>query len=780
MRIVKSSVACEIAVSTLPLSVEQYLLESGFSTTEILIIKHLLSGGAMTLRELAAKTGKSTGVLDSASKKLVTKGILGREMINDAPKLTMSSPEAIVDWVQEDRARKAAALARQEKDLQAFVASLSADVSRADIQHYEGLPGMERAYEKLLQECGGTMLHFLPVRTTEVDEPLRDFLVQYFRDRRRRGVITRVIAHDTPLGRRYQSRDMFEYRQTLLVAEDRYAFATEKVIAGDWVGNFNHEEQRAFLIRSHAMAESERAFFEGIWNTESARTDAKTPSQIPTMPDSGSVERKTRIVSGLREFFLSRKSIGVFILFSLLSAIFTFFLYAYTKNLEFHKMQDTVRYIAEIGAMQFDARGFDALQTEEDWKKPEWNHVISQLETIRKGNEHLLSAYLFRKMESDPKRLEFIADSHSRFPFANTDDNPNNDIDIDADGVIDPAGHDKLKLPGQEYLFLSFDAFEGFERPTVTREMYKDTNWKVLSGFAPIRDENGMTSGVIGVEMRTDLPLAFRFSKIITIVYFLIFFILLICIRFGACNKSLLKEIFSLAMTKTFLMVIGVLVLIFVVASYVMYLQTLQLIKDQTAQRLKAIASTTAMQIDYRDLEVIHVARDMRKPEYQRVFKILNKIKRENIDVKWAYILRQSKWEGMLEFVVDANANFYTPSNIDYDLDGKPDSDVVPGVQYAISQSPDMIRAFDSAIAAVDVYSDPWGTYISGFAPILAESGKSVAIVGFDIDISNIIRTSKHYFIKKWIIMNVIGAFVIISVLLLKSFSSKRINSRIG
>jgi predicted DNA-binding transcriptional regulator len=276
-------------VTILPASVEQYLSESGFSGTEILILKHLLEGGAMTLRELAGKTGKSTGVLDSASKKLLSKGILAREVINDSPRLKLASPEAIMDWIREDRRSKDAAAARREKDVESFIASLSINVSRADIQHYEGIEGLGKAYLKLLEVSGGTMLHFLPVRHTETEDPLRDFLVQFFRLRHRQKIITRVIAHDTPLGRRYQSRDPFEYRQTLLVAEDVYAFGTEKVVAGDWVGTFNHPEQRAFLIRSKEMAQTEKAMFEALWKQEMAKkAQAKaapaSDSSVPLLP----------------------------------------------------------------------------------------------------------------------------------------------------------------------------------------------------------------------------------------------------------------------------------------------------------------------------------------------------------------------------------------------------------------------------------------------------------------------------------------------------------------
>ena len=60
---------------SLPSHIEKYLSEADFSATEILILRQIITGKAFTLRELASKTGKSTGVLDQAMKKLLKKQI---------------------------------------------------------------------------------------------------------------------------------------------------------------------------------------------------------------------------------------------------------------------------------------------------------------------------------------------------------------------------------------------------------------------------------------------------------------------------------------------------------------------------------------------------------------------------------------------------------------------------------------------------------------------------------------------------------------------------------
>lgn len=722
-------------MTQLPAAIEQYLLECGFTSTEILILKHLLAGGSMTLRELAAKTGKSTGVLDSASKKLLKKGILGKEIVNDSPKLTLFSLEAVVAWVHEDSEHTRKSMERREKDLQSFVDSLSPNVSRADIQHFEGMEGMEQAYFKLLEVCGGAMLHFLPVRYTEVDDPLRDFLVQFFRIRRRTGTITRVIAHDTPLGRRYQSRDPFEYRQTLLVPESVYAFNTEKVVAGDWVGTINHNDQKAFLIRSKEMAHTERAMFEALWKQETQKQkEGGGSAAVVLVPKEE--EMKTKMVSAMREFFLSRKSLAVFGCVALVSALLTFGSYQYTRTLEFRRMQEAVKSIAATGASQFNPQDLDTLRAEKDWEKPEWQRVVSQLETIRMNNKDLTFVYLFRKTQADPKKMEFIADSHSRNPYANTDEDTSNDVDADNDGVIDPDGHDKLQWPGQPYPDPIEEIFEAYEKPIATRTFYEDEFGRVISGFAPIKDLSGRVAGILGVDMKSEL-LHERIEDIFKpFVFFLGFFLLLIVVRFGAFNRSLLKEFLSLTQTKTFLLTVSATAIIFLAISYLMYLQTLNLIKDQTAERLKAIAATAAMQINYKDLEPLHFAKDMQRQEYQRVFTVLNNVRKENPDVKWAYVMRPSQQKGMWEFVVDADSNYFLLPANDYDENGiisESEENVYPGFQYDAAYSPNMAIGLEKPFAEKEWYSDQWGTFVSGYAPIIGSGNKGVAIVGFDI-----------------------------------------------
>src|SRR3989344_8130981 len=187
-------------MNSLPSSIEKYLTEeAGFSSTEVLALRHLLRGEAMTLRELATKTGKSTGVLDQAIKKLLTRKILRREVVNDTPKFALASPEDIRLWMKKDVQEKQKILRRKEQDFESFVRSIEQDIARPQIEYFEGEEGLKKAYEKLLTLTEKELLFYVPVRCKEEEDPLRDFRVQHFRKRHKLGLFSRVLAPDSPL-----------------------------------------------------------------------------------------------------------------------------------------------------------------------------------------------------------------------------------------------------------------------------------------------------------------------------------------------------------------------------------------------------------------------------------------------------------------------------------------------------------------------------------------------------------------------------------------------------
>ncbi|TSD00334.1 MAG: adenylate cyclase [Candidatus Peregrinibacteria bacterium Greene1014_49] len=747
-------------MNAIPAGVEAALLEAGFSPTEVVILRRLLADDALTLREIALRTGKSTGVLDQAMKKLLQKNIVRKEVINDSTKFAITSLHAVSHWMEDDTKQKRELMARRQQSFETFIRTFEQDKKRPEIEYFEGIDGLAQAYRKLL-DSGKEIIGYVPVFCSIEDHPLRDFMVEWFRQRRKRGMFSRIITHNTPLGRRYLSRDIFEYRQSALVDEQEYPFTFEKLICGDTVVCFNYAEKRACMLKYPELAAMERSFFESQWRMQFKKEPVPAPVQVtadgaalvttPIAVSPAAVSLRVRVMSGVRDFFLSRKSIGVLCGIAVLSAGLTFYLYQYTKALQFQRMQDTVKSIAVTGAFQFEPRDLDALQVETDWRKAEWKKVVITLEKIRKNNEDITFAYIFRKTKNDPSQMEFVADSHSIYPYANTDEDSSNNVDVDGNGIFDAI--DVLQWPGQPYPTPPQEAFLGYEKATANSQFYEDSWGKYVSGYAPIINSEGRVVGVLAVDMRAKL-LDERISDVFQpILYFLGFFIFFVFIRLAAFNRSLFVELWKFTQMRKVLIILVISGELAFAITFGLYQYMLRQTIHEVGSRIMAIVSTGAPEFNVDDLDKLRFARDMKTDAYQRVFKKLNQIRDANPELKYIYIMRGIDGAHLFEFVADADSNYTLPwIGPDFNGDGQltaADENVSPGVRYYAQKNSRMLDAFSKPTFEDNFYSDQWGTWISGFAPIKSSNGN--VVLGADVDASMVLNTlHKRFAIWIW------------------------------
>jgi len=228
-------------------------------------------------------------------------------------------------------------------------------------------------------------------------------------------------------------------------------------------------------------------------------------------------------------------------------------------------------------------------------------------------------------------------------------------------------------------------------------------------------------------------------------------FLLFVFIRLAAFNRPLFFELLKVLRSSRVLMILSLCVLIAMGITYGMYMYTLNLMKEKEGQRLMAIAATAAAEIDARDLEPLRFARDMERPEYQRIYNKINTMRDRNDGVRWAYILRPTEDPEIFEFVADADTNYTLPlSDYDYNKDGvinDADDPAFPGMRYdATGQR--LTRAWKQPF--FEVTQDQWGIFISGLSPIYDASGNPVAILGVDMDISEFYKQTRNKFVPYW------------------------------
>jgi len=220
---------------------------------------------------------------------------------------------------------------------------------------------------------------------------------------------------------------------------------------------------------------------------------------------------------------------GIALIAVLVAIAASWLLYGQTLTLLTENLRERLQTISITEAANIDAKDLAALQVEGDWQKPEWARVVNSLHRAKYGNKNVVFMYIFRKTKADPTQMEFMGDADSLNPYANTDNNPNNNVDVNGDGKIEPDGPDKLQWPGQPYSEAVDlpEAYAAYNGPLTVKDLYTDAYGTVLTGYSPIKDENGNTVAVLGTDIKAD---DFFTVTRQTLYPFLIFIAFLICI----------------------------------------------------------------------------------------------------------------------------------------------------------------------------------------------------------------------------------------------------------
>lgn len=248
----------------LPLGVENYLREAGFSGTEIITLKKLLEENFLTVRELAAKTGKGIGTIDVALKKLMRRSIVSKENVNEQPRYKIIDPQAIITWTNKNMMEQREIMERKHQSFAQFMENITVEKNYPEMEHFSGEEGLRKAYDKLLANRQALLTYTDPASMPK-HGPLADFREQYSRRRQVHGVFQRIIAPDTAPARHFQSRDPSEYRKTVLVRPEDYPMSFEKIVAGDIVACIDTKTMQASFIHFQTFADAERNGFERLW-----------------------------------------------------------------------------------------------------------------------------------------------------------------------------------------------------------------------------------------------------------------------------------------------------------------------------------------------------------------------------------------------------------------------------------------------------------------------------------------------------------------------------------
>ena len=222
-------------------------------------------------------------------------------------------------------------------------------------------------------------------------------------------------------------------------------------------------------------------------------------------------------------------------------------------------------------------------------------------------------------------------------------------------------------------------------------------------------------------------------------------------------------KFFSGFRAKITLLFIVSMLFIAALSNFTIYKYALDFQFQQLRDKLIAIASTSAIIVNAESLTKVPLIKEgVESTPYKVIVKQLNKIKEANPSIEYIYTMTKTSKPGIFQFVVDP----------DPEPEEEGEEGSYPGDEYDASRFPQMMKAFSGPTADEQMEKDEWGVFLSGYAPIVDSSGKTVAILGVDMQASDVYGMQQKVKVRALIVL-VLGV-------LLSLFLGTVISSRIA
>jgi len=202
--------------------------------------------------------------------------------------------------------------------------------------------------------------------------------------------------------------------------------------------------------------------------------------------------------------------------------------------------------------------------------------------------------------------------------------------------------------------------------------------------------------------------------------------------------------------TRTILIFTLLAIIAIVLTNIVFYQRYLNIIKEDLRSHLMTIAKMGTFLIDGDKLSSMPLqSSSLNLPEYKEIQKQLLSIRNLNKDIRYVYTMVPSPIKNRAIFAVDA-----APET----ENAKDKLRSWPGDEFNAENYPELLKAMEGPTADKELVLDEWEAYLSGYAPIKDKQGKSVAIIGVDMDIKQVTAALNR--IKKEIILSLILAII--------------------
>jgi methyl-accepting chemotaxis protein len=175
-----------------------------------------------------------------------------------------------------------------------------------------------------------------------------------------------------------------------------------------------------------------------------------------------------------------------------------------------------------------------------------------------------------------------------------------------------------------------------------------------------------------------------------------------------------------------------------------------EVFRDEIRYNLQNSAGIMATQVNATQVLLFRPG-DEGSPEYMAMARQLELMRSNNDYIVNAYIMKVDA-DHQIEFVVD-----------DFWLED-PNQSAKIGELYDSPDRDEIFMALSVPTASQQVYTDKWGTFVSGYAPIRDNNGNTVAVLGIDVEASRLVGSESGFFTTlaaTFLVFILIGAVVV-------------------
>lgn len=188
-------------------------------------------------------------------------------------------------------------------------------------------------------------------------------------------------------------------------------------------------------------------------------------------------------------------------------------------------------------------------------------------------------------------------------------------------------------------------------------------------------------------------------------------------------------------------------------------------ITDQMKEELSLTANIMSSQVEGDLLNQINTEDDTENEAFMQVYERLDELRGDNGDlITYLYIMRLDD-EGNVRFIVD----------VDYLEDGE--IDIYANDIYEDAPVEDIQEGLKGLYVSPEPYTDEWGTFMTGYAPIYDSDGNVAGVLGVDFDIATV--KEKQDFLSSLVYYILIGSIIAATSVILYFSSTliKELNS---